>query len=225
MKFNKIVNALSATGILCAALVSNNALADNQAYTFGFTTVADVAVAELTELNFGGQLALAGGTVCTLNVGSALVDSPSVSAAKIANGLTSAAGANYANLVGVGCGSAAGTPGIPGVFEITGAGGVEVDVTLTSQLAGTSFNFVPNGVGVLHDGAATNGDTFVAITAGSAATLKLANLNDLLTNTAGTGVPSVGKSLFFVGGVATVVTTLLAGTEYTETFGVDVVYK
>jgi hypothetical protein len=225
MKYNKIVKALSKTGVVCAILASSSAFAADETYTFGFTTVADVAVAEITELNFGGQLALAGGTVCQLNVGNAVADLPSESDAKIANGSSVGAGTNYANLVGVGCGSAAGTDGVPGVFEITGASGVEVDVTLTSQLAGTNFNFVPNGVGVFHDGNATNGDTFVPITAGAAATLRLANLNDLLTNTGSAGVPSVGNSLFFVGGTATVTTTLLAGTEYTETFGVEVVYK
>jgi len=221
MKTKKIINALSAAGVFCATLASYNTLAASTQYTFGFSTVADVAVTELTELNFGGKLTLQAGSVCTLKVTGTFVPSPTT--AKLATGSITAH-ADYAKLDGIDCGVSAGTLGIPGIFEIDGAGGVDVEVTLTSQNAGTNFNFVPTGVGVTYDGA-SNGDTFVALTQGTAATLKLAKFADLTGNATGTGVPSIGKALFFVGGAITVTQTLLAGTEYTETYGVDVVYK
>lgn len=225
MKLNKICNVLAATGLVCTAMVSSNVLAATNNYNFTMTTVADVTLTQLTELNFGGQLGLQAATTCELNIGIADDDSPSAIVAKISEGAPLAVGANFAELTGVGCGAGAvGTDGTVGVYEIVGAGGVDVDISLTSELAGTNFNFVPEGVTVSYDGAG-NGDTFVAVTPALNGTAKLANTGDLSGNGPGSGVPAVGKTLLFVGGVITVNNTLLAGTEYTETFGIDVVYK
>ncbi|TWX67479.1 hypothetical protein [Colwellia sp. C1TZA3] len=225
MKFNKIYNVLAATGVIFTVLTSTSALADDQDYTFGFSTVPDVTLTPVTDLNFGGQLGLSGGSQCTMTVGDGGTDTPGSINAKVGTASAEAIGANYAELTGVGCGAAAvGTDGIVGVYEIVGAPGVKVDVTLTSQLSGTNFNFVPNGVTVLHNDE-SDGDTLVALAAGSAATAQLATVDDLSGNTEGSGVPEIGKSLIFVGGTITVTSTLLAGTEYTETFGIDVVYQ
>jgi hypothetical protein len=224
MKQSKIYNALASSALICTALVSLNTQALDNPYTFGFSTVPDVELDPVTALNFGGKVALTGGTTCTLNLSATAGNEPGNVTGKLSDGNTTPDGANYSELQGAGCGVTAGTKGTTGVYRITGAAGVEVDITLTSQLAGTNFNFVPAGVAINYDGA-SDGDTITDIAAGSATSVKLAASGDITGNTGTPGVPIAGQSLLFVGGQVQVTQTLLAGQTYQETFDIEVVYK
>lgn len=224
MKLNKIYNALASSAVICTALTAMNAQALDNPYTFGFTTVPDVSLAPITALDFGGKVALTGGTTCTLNIAASAGNAPGNVSAKKADAGATADGTNFSELQGAGCGVAALTKGTVGVYEISGAAGVEVDITLTSQLAGTNFNFVPAGVAIDYDNA-SDGDTLTDIPAGVATAVQLASNADVTGNSGSPGVPVAGKSLLFVGGQVQVTTTLLAGQTYQETFGLDVVYK
>jgi hypothetical protein len=224
MKQSKIYNALASSALICTALVSLNAQALDNPYTFGFSTVPDVELDPVTALNFGGKVALTGGTTCTLNVDGSAGNEPGNVTGKLADGSTTPDGANYSELQGAGCGVTAGTKGTAGVYKITGAAGVEVDITLTSQLGGTNFNFVPKGVAINYDGV-SDGDTITDIAAGTATSVKLAAAGDITGNSGTPGVPISGQSLLFVGGQVQVTQTLLAGGTYQETFDIEVVYK
>lgn len=225
MKYNKIQTVLASSGLACAMLLSTSASAVSTNYDFTFDTVQDVALVPVTELNFGGKLGLQAGDTCEMRVGALAANAPGVTAALMADGTTLGAGANYGELFGADCGAdAVGTDGTPGVYRITGAGGVVVDISLTSQGAGAFFNFVPAGVAVNYDGAA-DGDDLQPVNGGLDATITLANTADQAGNTPGSGFPVVGESLIFLGGDITVTSLLNAGQEYTQTFGIDVVYQ
>lgn len=222
MKFNKIYNVLASSALICTALTTLNTQAALTNYTFGMTTVPDVALVPVTALNFGGKLALTAGTTCSMLVDADLANKPGDVTAKIANAGI-ADGANYGELAGVGCGNA-GTKGTVGVYKITGAAGVEVDITLTPQLAGTNFNFTPSGVAANYEGN-SDGDTLVVLSGVAATAVRLAASGDVSGNVGGAGVPAAGESLILLGGLVQVTNTLLAGANYQETFGLDVVYK
>ncbi len=186
---------------------------------FAFTTVPDVAIAEAIALDFGVDLRLGVGTTCTLLVTN--VVGPGSTAGRY--GPTTADAATFQNRTGD-CDNA-GT-GTAGVYDITGANGVDVAIIVNPILPNASnfFAFVPTATAVEYDNGA-DGDALVAFGAGvgstATGTAQLATPADT-----GVGSPIPGQTKLFVGGTLTAQQQLTAGTDYNlQTFIVDVVYN
>jgi hypothetical protein len=216
MKANKITKVLMTASLL--ALTASVQAADED-FAINFTTIADVSITQLTPMDFGGELNLAPGSSCTMLVSNTVT--PSAVVAKAKDGAGAAESATYQDLSGA---CDAGEKGTAGIYTITGAPGVKVNVTVNALVGGTNFSFVPTATGVVYDNA-TDGDAFATFTASGnnqTGSVTLASSDDVLGGTG--GVPVIGESQLFVGGTITSSATLLAGKTYTEQFTIDVTY-
>lgn len=219
MKANKMSKSIIAAGVL-GALTSVSSLAADTTMTFAFTTVPDVSIAEFQAMSFGNDFTLSSGDACTLLVNVAGTEQPASIDARLGLAATVAAGTSFEAKTG-NCDTV--NPGTAGIYTITGAAGVEVNITVNAIPAGgVDFSYIPTGCVVDYDGSAS-GDTCAAFTpAGNnlTASVDLASAAD----TGATGSPIPGQAYIFLGGTITAETALLAGSSLSESFTIDVIY-
>jgi len=206
---------------LLTAGLSVNSFAAQQVLNGAFTTIKAVTISEITPISFIG-LTLGAATTCgmshsvdgsgqdylgdvAMRLGSAELNAPGTDA----NTMDSCTGAGTAAF---------------GVYEIDGASGSAVTVTIANSVTTGDVSIVPQGCVGDYDGG-SNGDTCeplaVATNAGVTA-IQLAGAGDV--GTLGEGTPLAGTSLIALGGVVTAENTLTAGTPYTVDFTIDVTY-
>lgn len=210
MLTNKLTKALMATGFILVG----QAHAAVEDVSVSFETIQDVSIALTQAMHFGDDLSLASGSTCTLDVTS--VNGPSPLDARIA--VASAGGGTYQ---ASDCDSSDDDTGIAGIYTITGAPGVVVNVTVNPITTGTSFNFAPTAVETTYDGSG-DGDSLTDLTV-TGDTVQLANATDVSGRTVG-GLPVAGEARLYVGGTITTVTNLIADSDHTEQFTIDVTY-
>lgn len=196
-----------------ALLVGASGVFSAAADTFNLTvnTIQDVTIAEVTPLDFGENILTDANTSCAMDA-----DAPADATVFADGGL---AAASYGVITGTGCVGSGTTVATPGVYSITGVDGLDVTLTLTSEVqGGGDYTFSPTGgCGVVHDNA-SGGDTCDAITVGTPITLTIADGVD-------DGDAVAGTTHFTVGGTIGVgATGLTSDTNYTATFLVNVVY-
>lgn len=196
-----------------------SASATNQDLTGSFTTIKNVTIAEVTPVVMNG-LYLNGGS-CTMVTPTLTTNFPGetvmkLSAATSGLGPTADLGATAASAT---CGGVAGTTG---VYEIDGASGADVFITLTSGTT-AGITFAPVGCAGDYDGA-SNGDLCTAIPNGAATSIQLASTADQ-TVSAGNGVPVAGKSYLALAGTVSSVLGLSAATAYPVDFDISVTYQ
>lgn len=220
MKANKMNKSILSLGV-AVAIFGGQALAATNDYGVDFKTVVDVSILQVTPMDFGSDLRLNVGATCSLLVaaGTAAAGYPGDVVLRVANVADDAQHANYGLTAGD-CDATA--PGVPGLYEITGAPGVPVKITMNSITTGAAFDFVPNGVSVTYDGA-TGGDVAVAVLADTQIALDTANTIES-GDAVGSGTPLQGKLYLAVGGQINVKSILTAGTTYTENFTIDLTY-
>lgn len=210
MRANKLTKALMATGILFVG----QAQAVVEDVSVSFTTIQDVSIALTQAMDFGDDLALASGSTCVLTVTAA--GGPSALDSRIA--VVAAEGGTYQDST---CDSSDDDKGTAGIYTITGAPGVSVNVTVNPITTGTSFNFVPTAVETTYDGLG-DGDSLTDLTI-TGDTVALANAVDVSGRTVG-GLPVAGEARLYVGGTITTVANLVADSAHTEEFTIDVTY-
>jgi hypothetical protein len=205
---------------LFVASLSLNSFAEQQILTGSFNTIKAVAIAEITPLSFTG-LGLANGSSCVMTASSDGTGTGYLGdvAMRLGSGQSNAIG-TAANTMDSCVGT--GTTAI-GVYEIDGAAGATVKVTITNG-SNADVSVTPAGcVGDYTDGAnQDNCRPLAAVTNGGLTSVRLAGTGD--TGTLGEGTPLVGTSLIALGGTITAAKALTAGTPYTVNFTIDVAY-
>jgi len=205
-----------------------NSFAATENFAGTFDTIKDVSISQITPLNLVG-LALANGSACTLAASTDGTNGPTYVGdvtMNLGSGNDNAAGADIGLMSGGTCLTTA-TGGVMGIYEIDGASGASVKVTIVSG-SNADLLIVPAGcIGDYVAGA--DGDACDAIAggasggvAGTQVTVRLAGATD--TGTLGEGVPVAGKTRIVLGGVTTSQQALLAGTPYTVDFDINVIY-
>lgn len=203
--------------------LSASTFAADAQFTGTFSTIKNVTISETTPMVING-LQPGSGSACTLATPDGSTAFPGETVMKIANTtaaytLNPAAGSGV--MSGASCSSA--IPGEVGIYEIDGAEGATVSITLanTAVVGGLQFNAV--GCVSDYDGL-PDGDvcTPVAVntTTGS---IVLAATGDL-TVSAGQGQPEVGKAVLALGGTVTSSIGLTAANPYVVPFDVVVTY-
>lgn len=203
-----------ALGTVLALSTSSFVRAATASFDVSITTIADLTITELQGLDFGSQIFITAGGICTMDAAT-----PGTTNVDYAPDAAEAA-SNFGLLSGAGCISSTQTPGI---YEVTGVSGQAVSITVNS-VTGTNFNFNPSsGCITLYDNA-DDGDSCNTFTPGTAFSGQLAGASD--TATGGFGpAPTAGRLYIVVGGQITIgATDLTANTAYTEQFTIDAVY-
>lgn len=226
MKAKILQKSLIVTGML-SGFISVASFADEEAMSFSFETVPDVSIVQTQALDFGDNLAINVGSTCTLRV--TATDVPGSLDARM--GLTTTATTattNYQTRTG-NCDDGTGTTtGTAGIYTISGAGGIDINITLNSIIAAsdTEFSFSPTGVvvdNVAPAGASAQDSVFVGLTADASSEARLPSAVDP-GYTSGNPIP--GQTFVYVGGTLTAQKALEAGRTYdTQTFIIDVVYN
>lgn len=221
MKANMLKKSLLTGAVIAAvASISTSTQAADGTFGFKFTTVPDVSIAPDIPLSFGADLVLSASSTCTL-VLDATTGKPSNVDARQGIGAASAAGANFQSRTG-NCDNT--QKGTAGRYIITGAQGVDVNITVNPILPGAGdFSFVPEALAVDNAAGADNDLLEVLIANGQAreGAVRLASTTD--TGVSGSPIP--GQTYLYVAGTLTAQNQLTAGTTYSsQTFVVDVVY-
>lgn len=209
--------------VLAALPLSASTFAADAQFTGTFSTIKNVTISEITPMVING-LQPASGSVCTMATPDASTAFPGETVMKIANTaaaytLNPAAGSGA--MSGAGCSSA--IPGVVGIYEIDGAEGATVSITLanTTAVGGLAFNAV--GCVSDYDGN-PDGDVCTPVAANTTTNgIRLASAGDT-TVSAGQGLPVVGKAMLALGGQVTSSIGLTAATPYTVPFDVVVTY-
>jgi hypothetical protein len=215
----KFISAVTAT------LFSINSFATTQTLTGSFTTVQSVSIlptATTLEIN-GLQLTAADECVLahTTSGNSYLGDV----IMRLGNtGTTNSAGSATATTTsGGGCVTSTLAGGTIGLYEITGAPGSLVTVTVTDS-DGFDIELAPAGCVGDYAASGVDGDECEPLDGSTFPTIRLADSSD--TGSLGEGTPVAGTTLVALGGTATVASgaTLTAGTAYPIDFQIDVTY-
>lgn len=212
MQPNKTKLALTMGALLFAA--SNYSYAAQGTFPITATTLTDVTLANIQDLDFGTNVYTTLGGTCELNA-----DDPD-EADSYENAGTASAGVNYENLSGTGCIAASTDVGqTAGIYEISGVAGLDVTVTVDGSSLSAFFTFVPDSAcAVNYDGATSGtGDTCDALTPSVGKVITLHGGAD-------DGVQVNGKARIVVGGTITIDDALTPNLAYTDTFTVNVVY-
>jgi hypothetical protein len=223
MQLSKYIKLTAAITVVSCTL-STTVQAATASYAVGFTTVPDVSIVQLVAMDFGTGLLLSAGATCTMTNGTTegSADFIGNTAMRLADATATLAPAG-SNAVLSGTACTGGGSGTVGLYEVSGAAGALVQVSVNSITGGTNFNFTPAGCISSYDGN-SDGDTCATITPKTDVQVQTAAAADQLTNTGTPGAPAVGKTYIAVGGDLIVSTTLSAGTTYTEQFTIDVTY-
>lgn len=234
MQPNKTKLALQIGAVVLGAMCASNSSADT--FTATVNTVDDVTISPRAGqvLDFGPNIFVTPGGVCTLNVDNAthapggtlmnyasagsLAEASTTFGSLTTGGVTSACASTTTAAAG---GSSA------GVWDLIGAPGVSVDILITDIAQVGDYTFVPNGCFVEYSGdSTTDGDdcTDIAANAADSAIFAAASEDDAGTGT-GSGTSTEGQFSIAVGGVLTVGTTALdPATPYDLSFQIDVTY-
>jgi hypothetical protein len=215
---------------LAAASFSFNGLAATETLTGTFSTIKAVSISEISPLALTG-MQVGTGAICTLEAstdgtGTDYVGDQTMNLANL--GTSNAAGEDIA-LMGGGAGAgtclATATGGAIGIYEIDGAPGATVKITIVDgdDPAGTgTMALAPTGCAGNYNGS-LNGDICKALTTpGVAVEVILAKAGD--TGGLGEGTPVAGKTRIALGATATLTGTLLAGTAYPVGFQINIAY-
>jgi hypothetical protein len=209
MQPNKTKLALQIGAVVLGALCASNSYADP--FTVTVNTLTDVTIDTEQRLDFGEN-------ITTDALGSCAMDADAPAATDVFTDANISA-TTFGVITGGNCIGSGTTVATPGVYSVSGVGGVDVTLTVSEEPVQTGdFTFTPGGCGVVHDNAAGDTDVCTIYTAGNTLTMTLANGDD-----DGNAIENFGH--FTVGGTLTVGSTALASDSLeTVTFNVDVVY-
>lgn len=218
---NTIKKAIVPATFLAVASFSNPISAATENYAVGFSTVPDIGITEVQALDFGSGLGLSASDNCAMQ-GNDATSTTYIGdvVMNLSKDTDHAAGADLGDTTCSGNGINGVNSGTPGVYEIAGVPGGEVDINI-SDVSGTNLNFTANGCAGDYDGAA-DGDLCTDLASG-AATVTIASPGDTVGN-GGLGSPVSGTTRLVVGGTVTAVGANPAGTTITESFVIDVTY-
>jgi hypothetical protein len=226
MMKNKIKNLAVLVAASISATAAFSSSATQTVFTGSFDTIKAVTISETTPLTIVG-LGLNATNTCVLAAAATSAATTTYIgdvAMNLANtGQQNAPGTAIATTTGTGCVTSTTAGGTFGLYEVDGAAGGLVTVSLTDDTSDPDIALVVSGCAAVYNGAAL-GDTCVALTDLTDASMVLASAGD--TSSLGEGVPVVGKGLISLGASVTVKTgrTLTAGTDYPITFQIDVTY-
>lgn len=205
--------ALVIGALFLGASAASNAATTSMNLTVN--TISDVSINEVTGLDFGTFITTTALGVCTMDA-----DLPSP-ATVFSDGIpgTTMTGVGYGVLTGANCVGTGVTVATPGVYSISGAPGLSVNVAYKSEVQVGDYTFIPQGCAVNNDKLATTTDSCDPVLGDGAAVL--VDIADVLD-----GAPAVaGFTHFTVGGALTVGATPLASDlDQNVTFLVDVIY-
>jgi hypothetical protein len=203
--------------------------AASQELVGSFSTIKDASITEvdpLAPLTFVGLLMTQTNGTCTMLVPGSGAGYPGDTLMRLANvGVANAP--NSPGAIPAVNGACVGGDGTIGLYEVDGSPGTSVIITVSGQLTG-SVEYTPLGcAGDYNTGA--NGDVCEPLVISGTddeigtITVRLADATDT-TNSAGEGVPAVGKTRLALGGVVTALVGLSAATEYPVNFDISVTY-
>jgi hypothetical protein len=205
---------------LLTATLSVNSFGAQEVLTGAFRTIKAVAITPITEISFTG-LPLTAASTCTLTAGADGATYLGDIAMRLGNtGTDNAVGATANTMDAcVGDGVTA-----QGVYEIDGASGSTVKVTVVNSVTTGDVSIVPVGcAGDYTSGTDEDGDACEPISAAiGVVEIRLAGPAD--TGSFGEGTPIAGTSLVAMGGVVKAENGLTAGTPYTVDFSINVIY-
>lgn len=200
---------------------SANSFAAQEILNGSFTTIKAVTISQTTGLSFTG-LPLAATSNCTMTASADGTGTGYLGdvAMRLGSIRTNAVGTT-ANTMDACVGTGITTIGL---YEIDGAAGATVNVTITDSLTTSDVSVVPSGcVGTYVDGADTDTcEPLSALVNGGVTAIRLAGTGD--TGSLGEGTPLAGTSLIALGGIITAENALSAGVGYTVDFTIDVAY-
>ena len=198
--------------------ISFNTFAQDAALTGAFKTIKDVTITQVAghEMVING-LQMASGSVCTVVTPAVAGAWPGDVTMLASTAGPALASATYGDTSGAGCSSG---KSVPGIFEIDGAAGAAVDITLANASAG-GIAFVPVGCAIDFNDTA-DGDVCTAAVVGTT-NITLATTTDE-TVSAGNGQPVAGKSRLVLAGTVTSSIGLSAATAYIVPFDITVTY-
>jgi len=209
--------------ILAALIVGSlslNSFAEQQVLNGTFRTIKAVTILPITGMSFTG-LTLTSGDDCDLETSTDGTGTGYLGDVfmRLGSGNNNAIGSTANKMTSC---VGAGTPAM-GVYEIDGASGGAVTVTITN---GTNANVavIPSGC-VGNYGAGEDLDTckqLDVLTTAGVTTIRLAGSTD--TGSLGEGTPIEGTSLIALGGNIAATSNLTAGSPYTVDFTISVTY-
>jgi hypothetical protein len=221
---NKLYNI--ATGLALLTFCSTSFAASEQ-FTGTFTTIKDVTISQVPgqEMVINGLFPASGSNCVLITPDNTTTAWPGETLMLIANTATTSTlgpGATNGDMSTGGTGCSSATDGIPGIYEIDGAEGAVVNVTLTNTaiVAGLQFSAV-GCAGNYND--AADGDLCEPIIVNSSTPITLASSGDEI-NSAGQGQPVAGKSRLALGGTIISSIGLTAGSSANVAFDVTVAY-
>lgn len=200
--------------------LSMGSFAATEALTGAFKTIKDVTIAEVAgnEMVING-LRMTAADECTVATITTGANWPGDTLMLASTAGTSTPSASYGATAGTGCST--GTS-VPGIYEIDGAEGASVDITLSATTNASGVSFAPVGCAIDYDGG-SNGDLCKVVANGATTNITLANTADQ-TVSAGEGQPVSGKSRLVLGGQAIALVGLAAATPYVVPFDITVTY-
>lgn len=203
---------------LLTAGLSVSAIAEQQVINGSFTTIKAVTISEITPISFTG-LPIANASSCAMTASADGTGTGYLGDVAMRLGTANAnAVGSSANTMDACVGT--GTTAI-GVYEIDGASGATVNITITDG-TNADLAIVPAGcAGNYVAGADGDSCDTVSQVAGAVA-VRLAGSTD--TGSLGEGTPVEGTSLIALGGTVTAQQDLSAGTTYTVDFDISVTY-
>lgn len=212
MQLKKAKQALAVGAVILGT--SSTAFSASESFDLTVTTLPDVAITELQALDFGSNMYVGAGLSCFMDAATP-GDGNNGTTADMNYEAGGVAPSKFGELSGTGCVAAA--VASPGIYELSGLTGLDVDVTVTG-VTGTDFTFYPNsGCIENYDGGAA-GDTCESFIPGAAETVTLADTGD-------DGNAADGIAIMTVGGTITIGgADLTANTAYTENFTIEVTY-
>jgi hypothetical protein len=206
---------------ISSALLSLSAstLAFDTQLTGTFSTITNVAIAQVTPMVFNG-LQPASGSSCTMLTPTLANGFPGETVMQLsAVASTPGPSSDIGDMSGAGCSTS--VDGTPGIFRITGAAGATVTVSLTPATE-LGITYTPAGCASDYTGAADS-DTCASITSTGDETIVLASVGDQ-TVSAGNGVPVAGESMLALAGSVSSAIGLSAATPYVINFDITVSY-
>ncbi|WP_158968177.1 hypothetical protein [Paraglaciecola sp. L3A3] len=205
--------------------ISASTFAADAQFTGTFSTIKNVSISETTSMVING-LHPAATSKCNMALPNATNAFPGETVMKIANvtapyTLNAAAGSGAMSTDTAGCSSA--VPGVVGIYEIDGAEGAKVKITLEDSASAGGLIFTAAGCVSDYDGD-PDGDVCTDVDANATTSdIQLASAGDLITS-AGQGTPEVGKAVLALGGSVITSIGLTAAKPYVVPFDVVVTY-
>ena len=200
--------------VAATILASANAVADTGTYTFSFTTVPALTVAEEQAIDFGQALGLANGLTCTMQASALQTVDPAEDKAN-GDAQVGQAGSFQASTC---ASSVAGEVGQYGRYVITGVLGTDIDIEVTGDAATPTdaIEFDAQGYAVEYNTTINREDITDGV--GNGTTVQLAGGADSTFTTPGT-------TYLILGGTITNQRALTLGETVSAGFTIDVTYN